>query len=111
LQKVTGYLNKISEENYVKISGKILKLLEGSNAMRMRNVSSLVFNKAVMEHSFAALYANLSKDINDKVDAVDDDGKVEFCFLVLMRRRGNVLFIFLLKDVNLPLWKKAKCRI
>jgi ElaB/YqjD/DUF883 family membrane-anchored ribosome-binding protein len=65
LRDLNGYLNRLSIENYGKLSQNICSL-EIEDAEMLDKFCNIIFNKAVEEADFCKMYANLISRLQDK---------------------------------------------
>ncbi|KAJ3311351.1 hypothetical protein HDV04_004063 [Boothiomyces sp. JEL0838] len=70
LNKLRGLLNKISKENYDKILGKMMDH-KISNEILLEEFMKVIYDKAVLEPVFSALYAKLCYDIIFKFPEIE----------------------------------------
>lgn len=90
LQKVTGYLNRLTEEKFNTLSQKILDC-GITNSELLRGVIKLIFEKAILEPKFSAMYAELCKrlegvKLEDKSDEENPSTKQNTFKRLLLNR-------------------------
>ena len=78
LRKTTGLLNKITLETFASISDQFLNL-PITNAELLRGVIRLVFEKAVSEPHFAAMYSDLCKKLAEKFPSFGEASDKQVC--------------------------------
>ncbi|XP_044464033.1 eukaryotic translation initiation factor-like [Mangifera indica] len=81
LKTVKGILNKLTPEKFDLLKGQLID--SGiTSADILREVISLIFDKAVLEPTFCPMYAQLCSDLNDKLPSFpsDEPGGKEITF-------------------------------
>jgi len=68
-RKVQGILNRLTVEKFAELSEQILSLSIGRTEEILQMVVGLIFDKAVIEHNFSLMYADLCRKISDYLQA------------------------------------------
>lgn len=71
LKKIQGMLNKLTEENYEKLSQKIAVYTDKEELRE--GIIKLIFEKAVLEPKFARMYANLCVKLSKRYAGAPDE--------------------------------------
>ncbi|KAL2322166.1 hypothetical protein Fmac_026545 [Flemingia macrophylla] len=64
LKTVKGIMNKLTPEKFDVLKGQLINLM---SAEILKDVISLIFDKAVLEPTFCPMYAQLCSDLNEKM--------------------------------------------
>jgi hypothetical protein len=73
-KKIKGILNKVTRENYERLSASFLELVIASVStyQQLSEVVHLVFDKALAEPSFGQLYANMCFLVNERFPSMSE---------------------------------------
>lgn len=100
VKTVRGLINKISESNYESLRDKILAV-DVFDRETLEAVAEVVFDKAVVDNTFASIYAKLCFDITEHddfgpPDLYEDNKRVDFKRVIIQRTQKE----FVLKNTK-----------
>jgi len=84
-RKVKGILNKLTEENFDRLSNKLLAVGIDSIDI-LRGIIKLVFDKALAEPKFSPMYAQLCRKVAENTPDFSVDGKTQTFKRLLLNR-------------------------